>query len=192
MRPFVKRFAVCYQTVVCPGCLSVCNVGVLWPNGWVGQYETWHAVGLGPGHIVLGGDPAPCPSKGHSPPPICDPYLLWPNGWMDQCATWYGGRPDVDECSVSCDCYGGAYTCKERNPCLYGGKCVQRAVAASARQLKSPSTTTKVASQPRFMCACRIGFYGNFCEKGADICVTLPVILNACIKAALFAVFGDH
>jgi len=29
-------------------------------------------VGLGPGHIVLDGDPAPLP-KG--------PYLLWSNGW---------------------------------------------------------------------------------------------------------------
>jgi len=30
-RPFVKRFALCYRTVVCP----VCNVGVLRSNGWV-------------------------------------------------------------------------------------------------------------------------------------------------------------
>jgi len=25
----------------CP-VLSVCNVGVLWPNGWMDQNETWH------------------------------------------------------------------------------------------------------------------------------------------------------
>jgi len=31
-RPFVKRFALCYRTVVC---LSDCDVGVLWPNGWM-------------------------------------------------------------------------------------------------------------------------------------------------------------
>ena len=31
-------------------CLSVCNVGVLWPNGWMDQDETWH---LGHGHIVF-------------------------------------------------------------------------------------------------------------------------------------------
>ena len=42
-RPFVKRFALCYQTVVCLSCLPVCNVGVLWPNGWMDQDETWHA-----------------------------------------------------------------------------------------------------------------------------------------------------
>jgi len=44
-------------------------------------------VGLGPGHIVLDGNPAPPPPKGHSPQfsaHIC---------CMDQDATWYGGRP---------------------------------------------------------------------------------------------------
>jgi len=40
-------------------------------------------VGLGPGHIVLDGDPAPPPPKGHSPP-IFGPYLLRPNDCMDQ------------------------------------------------------------------------------------------------------------
>jgi len=49
-------------------------------------------VGLGPGHIVLDGDPAPPPPKGHSPP-IFGPYLLRPNGCMDQHVTWYGARP---------------------------------------------------------------------------------------------------
>ena len=49
-------------------------------------------VGLGPGHIVLGGNPAPPPLKGHSPP-ILGPYLLRPNGCMDQDATWYEARP---------------------------------------------------------------------------------------------------
>ena len=43
-RPFMKRFALCYQAVVCLSvCLSVCNVGALWPNGWTDQDETWHA-----------------------------------------------------------------------------------------------------------------------------------------------------
>jgi len=41
----VKRFALCYRSVVCLSCpvLSVCDVGVLWPNGWMDQDETWHA-----------------------------------------------------------------------------------------------------------------------------------------------------
>jgi len=48
-------------------------------------------VGLGPGHIVLHGDPAPqkgeagnpAPSKG-AQPPIFGPCLLWPNGRPSQ------------------------------------------------------------------------------------------------------------
>jgi len=62
--PFVKRFAICYRTVV--SVLSVC----LWRRCTVAKRldETWHGmeVGFGPGHIVLGGDPTP-PQKGHSP-----------------------------------------------------------------------------------------------------------------------------
>ena len=45
---------------VCP----VCDVGVLWPNGWTDQDETWH---------VLGGDPAP-PKGGTAP--IFGPCLI--------------------------------------------------------------------------------------------------------------------
>ena len=48
-------------------------------------------VGLGPGHIVLDGDPAPLPLRGRAP--NFGPYPLRPNGCMDQDATWYGGRP---------------------------------------------------------------------------------------------------
>jgi len=44
-------------------------------------------IGLGPGQIVLDGDPAPLYPKGHSPP-IFGPCLLWSNGWLDQDATW--------------------------------------------------------------------------------------------------------
>jgi len=47
-------------------------------------------VGLGPGYIVLDGDPAPPPPKGHSPHPIFGPYLLQPNGCMDQDAMELG------------------------------------------------------------------------------------------------------
>ena len=39
--------------------LSVCNIGVLWPNGWMDQDETWHGgIRLGPKHTVCNGDPA--------------------------------------------------------------------------------------------------------------------------------------
>jgi len=45
-----------------PDCISVCNVGVLWPNSWMDKVKLGTEVGLGPGHIVLDGDAAP-PSK---------------------------------------------------------------------------------------------------------------------------------
>jgi len=74
-RPFVKRFTLCYRTVVlfvcpvlsCPVCLSVtlayCDQTVVWIKMLLGI-----EVGLGPGYIVLDGDPAPPPpQKGHSP-----------------------------------------------------------------------------------------------------------------------------
>jgi len=47
-------------------------------------------VGLGPGDIVLDGDPAPPLPKGITP--IFGPYLLSPNGWMDYDAIWYESR----------------------------------------------------------------------------------------------------
>jgi len=54
---FVKRFALCYRTVVCPVCLSVtlvyCGQTVRWIKMPLGT-----EVGLGAGHIVLDGDPA--------------------------------------------------------------------------------------------------------------------------------------
>jgi len=90
-RPFVKRFALCYRTVVLSAC-PVCNVDALWPNGWTDQDEIWHAGRPPPWpHCVRRGPSSP-PTKGHSPQ-IFGPYLLRPNGWMDQDATWYGGRP---------------------------------------------------------------------------------------------------
>ena len=66
-RPFVKRLALCYRTVVCPVCpvLSVCDVCVLWCQTVGGiKMELGMQVGLGPGHIVSDGDPAPSPKRG--------------------------------------------------------------------------------------------------------------------------------
>jgi len=47
--------------------LSVCNVGVLWPNGWMDQDESWHIGRPLPGHIVLDGDPSPPLQRGTAP-----------------------------------------------------------------------------------------------------------------------------
>jgi len=82
-RPFVKRFALCYRSVVC---LSVCDVGVLWPNGWMAQDETWQWDRPRPRpHCVWWGPNSPSPKRRHSrPPPIFSPCLLWPNGRPSQ------------------------------------------------------------------------------------------------------------
>jgi len=83
------------KTYVCINCLfvlsicTVCNVDVLWPNGWMDQDATWHGGRPRPRHITLhivsDDDPTPYPLKGTQPvSPIFGPYLLWPNGWMDQ------------------------------------------------------------------------------------------------------------
>ena len=84
-------------SVHCLSILSVCrslSVTLVYCGQTVGQIKMklGMQVGLGPGHTVLGGGPAPPPLKGHSPP-IFGPYLLRPNGCMDQDVTWYGSRP---------------------------------------------------------------------------------------------------
>jgi len=98
-RPFVKRFALCYRSVVCPVCpvlsvLSCLSVTFVHCGQTVGRIKTklGMQVDLGRGHIVLDGDPAPPHPKGHSPRNF-RPYLLRPNGCMDQDVTWYGAKP---------------------------------------------------------------------------------------------------
>ena len=84
-----NRTGVCLSV-----CLSVCvssNVGIMAKrlDGSICLLVRTTEVGLGPGHIVLDGDPAP--QKGAQQPPLLGPCLLWPNDWMDQDVTWYGG-----------------------------------------------------------------------------------------------------
>jgi len=73
---------------VCLSCLSLCDVGVLWPNAFMHQVETWHAGRTRPWPYCVRWGPASVSPKGHNPSPIFDPYLLWPNSWMYQDATW--------------------------------------------------------------------------------------------------------
>jgi len=50
--------------------------------GWI-RMKLGMEAGLGPGHIMLDGDPArPSPLKA-AQPPIFGPCPLWPNGWMN-------------------------------------------------------------------------------------------------------------
>jgi len=77
-RPFVKRFALCYRTVVSSVCpvLSVqlvyCGQTVRWIKIKLGI-----VVGLGTGPIVLDGDPAvPRPQKGGTAAPTFRPMSI--------------------------------------------------------------------------------------------------------------------
>jgi len=64
VRPFVKRFALCYQTVVYLSAMFVhCGQTV----GRI-KIKLGMKVGLGPGHTVLDGDPVPLPQRGTAPP----------------------------------------------------------------------------------------------------------------------------
>jgi len=88
---------------------------LLWPNDWMGQYETWYGgrprirryyVRLGPSSpqekkerkevylysaFIVATTLKALRRGSHSftcKTPIFGPCLLWPNGWMDQDATW--------------------------------------------------------------------------------------------------------
>jgi len=76
--PFVKRFALCYRTVVL-SVSPVCDVVVLWPNSWMDYNATWYGGSLGPGDIVLNGDSGLLSKRGTAAPTF-RPYLLWRNG----------------------------------------------------------------------------------------------------------------
>ena len=81
-RPFIKRFALWYGTVVCLSVLSVTLVYCGQTVGWI-KMKLDTEVGLGPGQIVLGEDPARSPSpKGHSVPNFRPMFVVgkWLNG----------------------------------------------------------------------------------------------------------------
>jgi len=79
-RPFVKWFALFYRSIVC---LSVLSVMLVYCGQTVERIKMKLGMqaGLGPGHIVLDGDPA-LTQKG-AQLPIFSRCPLSPNGWMD-------------------------------------------------------------------------------------------------------------
>ena len=87
-RPFLNRFALCYQVHSPQFSAHMC----------CGQMAVWikmplgREIGLGPSDIVVDGHLAPLSKRGRALP-IFGPCLLCPNGCMDQDASWYGGRP---------------------------------------------------------------------------------------------------
>ena len=68
-----KRFARTVVLSVCLSCLDVTLVHCGQTVGWI-KMKVGMEVGLGPGHIVLDGDPAAPPKRGTAP--IFTPCLL--------------------------------------------------------------------------------------------------------------------
>ena len=67
---------------VCPVCDG--DLGLLWPNGWTDQDETWHWGRPRPRHIVLDGDKLAPPKKIAAQPPNFRPLSVvakWLHGW---------------------------------------------------------------------------------------------------------------
>ena len=68
-----------------------------------GQTDEWikmslgTEIRLGPGDIVLDGDPAPAEKRGGIAAAQFSAHALWPNSCMDQDATWYGGGPRLSD-----------------------------------------------------------------------------------------------
>jgi len=89
-------------SVRCLAVLSVCDVGVLWPNGWTDQDETWHAGRPWPWpHCVRwghGDSPSP-PLKGHSAPPQLSAHIC-----CGQMAAWIKMPLGMELCLGPGDC----------------------------------------------------------------------------------------
>jgi len=81
-RPFVKWFALCYWTIVCPVCLSVTLVYWGQTVRWI-KMKLGMEVGLGPGNIVSDGDPTHL-TRG-SAPPLFGPCLLFSSNTSSVC-----------------------------------------------------------------------------------------------------------
>ena len=79
--PQFSAHVYCGQTV-CSVCLSVCGVGVLWPNGWMDQDETWY--GGRPrtrAHVVVAGSPSNTMWPGPRPTAVPSCILIHPTVW---------------------------------------------------------------------------------------------------------------
>jgi len=61
----------------CPVLLSVCNVGVLWPNGWIDQDATWYGDRPRPRqHCDRWRPSSPPTERGTAPPPSAHACLV--------------------------------------------------------------------------------------------------------------------
>ena len=85
-RPFVKRFALCYRTVVSLSCpvLCVLIVTLVYCGQTVARIKMklCMQVRLGPGHIVLDGTQVPLPQRSTAPQFSAHVYCTQTAGWI--------------------------------------------------------------------------------------------------------------
>jgi len=62
----------------CLSCLSVCYVGVLWPNGWIEQAAIWYRDRPWPRPHYVRWEPSSHQKRGIAAPPLFGPCVLWP------------------------------------------------------------------------------------------------------------------
>ena len=116
VRPMLSdSYPVCLSV-----CLSypVCNVGVLWPNGWMDQDATWYGDRPRPrSHYVIWGPSYP-PPKGAQPPPNFRPMSFVAKRspisataeHLLKCKCWYVVDVTVDySFERDCTCYVFSY-----------------------------------------------------------------------------------
>jgi len=99
VRPYtIEPLSVCMSCLSV--CLSVCNVGVLWPNSWMDQDETWHKGRPRPGpHCVRWGPSSPS-QKGHNPQFSAHVGRGQTAGWIKMAL---GREVDLGPCDIVLD-----------------------------------------------------------------------------------------
>ena len=78
-RPMLSDRCLSVLTVFSVSSCAVCNIGVLWQRI---KMKLGVEVGLGSDHLVLDGDPAPPPQKGHSPQLLAHVHCGQMAGWI--------------------------------------------------------------------------------------------------------------
>jgi len=147
-------------------------------------------VGLGPGHIVLGGDPASPTERGTAASPLShcirinrSPCLLWPNGWMDPDITSYGDRPRL---SRHCVKWGPSsrVPCTERKtaaPTFWNMSIVAKRspISAAAELLNHESVDRRRQDEASGHLPCNFPYFSAI--QSSDVCVCVCLCVCVCV-----------
>ena len=107
-------------------CLSVCDVGVLWPNSWMDQDETWHGGRPWPRpYCVRWGPSFPSPSKGTAALQFLAPVFCGQTaGWIKMPV---GMNVGLGPCHIVLD--GDPAVPPKGSPPIFGHVCCGQTVA---------------------------------------------------------------